>query len=235
MLDTCCWLHETLETLPLVRYPFELDALPMNGIYFHYEDGERWGHGGDKPRIVRVGTCHDGNLRSRIAEHFLLNESKMHFDETKPRPNDRSIFRKHLGRALLNKAKDPYLKVWGLDLMPAEARRQYAPLRNIAKEKEIELAVTRQLREQFSFRFFSVDHQDERMGVLGLETACIGTLAGCANCQPSQLWLGKSSSIKKISNGRLWNVQNLGAPGLTAQQQDRLRVLVAGLPRVPAQ
>jgi len=126
----------------------------------------------------------------------------------------------------LNKAKDPYLKVWDLDLMTAEARRRYASLRNITKEKEIELAVTRQLRERFSFRVLAVNHQDERMGALGLEAACIGTLAGCTHCRPSKLWLGRCSPIEKIRNGNLWLIQHVGAPGLTEQQQGRLRGLV---------
>jgi hypothetical protein len=232
MLDICSWLHETLETLPLIRYRFEVDALPANGVYFLYEEGERWGHGSEKPRIVRVGTHRDGNFRSRIAEHFLFNESKMHFDEMQPRPSDRSIFRKHIGRALLNSVEDPYLEVWDPDLIRADKRRLYAPRRNLAKEKELELAVTHQLRKRFSFRYLSVDNQAERMGVLGLETACIGTFAGCTKCQPSESWLGKSSPDKRISNGKLWNVHHLRAPGLTAQQQDRLRALIAGIPVV---
>jgi hypothetical protein len=39
----------------------------------------------------------------RISGHFLLNESKMNFTQTNPKPLDRSIFRKNIGRALLNK------------------------------------------------------------------------------------------------------------------------------------
>ena len=85
-----------------VRHPFPLDRLPRNGIYFFYEDGEIWGHGGDaRPRIVRIGTHRDGNFRSRMNEHFLLSESSIRFDATKSRPHDRSIFRKNLGRPLL--------------------------------------------------------------------------------------------------------------------------------------
>lgn len=39
----------------------------------------------------------------RISEHFLLNESKMNFTQTNPKPSDRSIFRKNIGMALLNR------------------------------------------------------------------------------------------------------------------------------------
>lgn len=90
--STCQWLHENLEVLQLIRYPFDINKLlPNNGVYFFYEDGEVWGHGSaddddtdnnsnsnnnNKPRIVRIGTHKDGNFKSRISEYFLLNESK---------------------------------------------------------------------------------------------------------------------------------------------------------------
>ncbi|MEW6181487.1 MAG: hypothetical protein AB1522_16360 [Chloroflexota bacterium] len=117
MSEKCKWLHEKLEELPLIKYSFKLELLPENGIYFFYEIDEIWGHGGDKLRIVRVGTHKGNNFRSRISEHFLINEKKMNFDENSPKPSDRSIFRKNIGRAILNKKKDPYLKVWEIDFL----------------------------------------------------------------------------------------------------------------------
>jgi hypothetical protein len=65
----------------------------VNGIYVLFERGEECHDGG---RIVRVGThTGDGQLRSRMLQHFV-NENK-----------DRSIFRKNIGRALLNRDRDP--------------------------------------------------------------------------------------------------------------------------------
>ena len=55
----CEWLHRTLEGLPLIRYPFDPEILPYNGLYFFYEKGEVWGHGGGQLGIVRVGTHND--------------------------------------------------------------------------------------------------------------------------------------------------------------------------------
>ena len=49
MSERCKWLHEQLEQLPLIRYPFNPNDLPENGIYFFYEEGETWGHGGTSP------------------------------------------------------------------------------------------------------------------------------------------------------------------------------------------
>jgi hypothetical protein len=105
--ETCKWLHEQLELLPIFKYPFNLKLLPNNGIYFFYEEGENSDHGSGvpKPRIVRIGTHKENNFRSRISEHFLLNELKMNFTHTNPKPSDRSIFRKNIGRALLNKQR----------------------------------------------------------------------------------------------------------------------------------
>ena len=94
MCNQCKWLHEKLQQFPLTKFPFKLEQLPKNGIYFFYEIGETWGHGEKAQRIVRVGTHKDGNFRNRIKEHYLLDDKKMNFHEYKPKPSDRSIFRK---------------------------------------------------------------------------------------------------------------------------------------------
>ena len=114
-------------------------SLPSNGIYFFYEEGEIIDHRyGLKPRIVRIGTHKENNFQSRISEHFLLNESKMNFTIANPKPSDRSIFRKNIGRALLNKENDYYQKIWEIDFMTRENCNNYGIMRNIQKEKEIE-------------------------------------------------------------------------------------------------
>ena len=155
--ETCKWLHEQLELLPIFKYPFDLKLLPNNGIYFFYEEGENSNHGNgiSKPRIVRIGTHKENNFRSRISEHFLLNESKMKFTQTNPKPSDRSIFRKNIGRALLNKQRDfDYLKVWEIDFTSNINRTNYSHLRNIEKEKDIESQITELLRKRI---LFSID------------------------------------------------------------------------------
>ena len=55
MSEKCSWLHNQLESLPPVRFPFDIKSLPSNGIYFFYEEGETTEHGSSrKPRIVRI-------------------------------------------------------------------------------------------------------------------------------------------------------------------------------------
>lgn len=217
--DNCEWLHEQLEKLPLYSYPFQINQLPNNGIYFFYEKDEIWGHGGLKPRIVRVGTHKNGNFRNRISEHFLLDEARMNFTEENPAPHDRSIFRKNIGRALLNRDKNGYLYVWEIDFTTHSSREEHRQLRNIMVEKVIENAITKILRENFSFRFIVMDNQDERMGTKGLESSLIGTLARCSKCVPSSTWLGKGSPKKEIRENGLWLVQHISSPEITPDER----------------
>ncbi|MFZ0914018.1 MAG: hypothetical protein WBQ76_01370 [Candidatus Korobacteraceae bacterium] len=215
-----------LEQLPLFSYPFDISILPTNGIYFFYEKGETGIHFGSKPRIVRVGTHRDGNFKSRIAEHFLLKERKMQFTVDQPPPHDRSIFRKHIGRALLNKAADPYLAVWELDFTTRKGRIENRHLRDIAKESEIERDVTRILRQSFSFRFIEIPDQAQRMGAEGLESALIGTLASCDQCGGSSQWLGNHSPKLQIRESGLWLVQHLKSKPLSAVQLETIRLAI---------
>jgi hypothetical protein len=230
MSEMCKWLHEKLEDLPIVKFPFSLQKLPHNGIYFLYEKDENSNHddsqsrGTDaarrsehnfKPRIVRIGTHREENFRSRIAEHFLLNPSKMNFTIANSKPSDRSIFRKNIGRALLNKENDYYQKIWEIDFTSKENRIKHGIMRNIDKERQIELEITNTFREKFYFRFISFEGEAKRIGTLGIESKLIGTVASCNLCKPSDNWLGKCSPLIQIKNGKLWLSQHLTSAGLT--------------------
>jgi hypothetical protein len=120
MPSLCHELHVWASALPLFGFPFEANALPLNGLYLLFEKGEA-AHGAN--RIVRVGT-HTGNnqLRSRLKQHFLL-ENK-----------DRSIFRKNIGRALLNKDRDPFLSDWELDLTARKEKEQHLTRVDMARD-----------------------------------------------------------------------------------------------------
>lgn len=220
MSDVCGWLHERLAALPLVTFPLGSEQLPPNGIYFFYERDELSRHSGADQRIVRIGTHRDGNFRTRIAEHFGPDLSAM--DVRRPKPADRSIFRKHLGRALLNRARDPYLAVWNIDFTQRANRERFARERDARKEQVIEEEVTRLLREHFSFRPVRLEGQSLRMGEGGLERRLIGTVAQCGRCQPSVSWLGRHHPSKAISEGKLWLVHYLKADGLEEGHQKLL-------------
>lgn len=227
MSEICKWLHEQLEILPIFKYPFHLKSLPNNGIYFFYEEGEQVSHSDSLTtfRIVRIGTHRENNFRPRISEHFLLNESKMMFDSETPKPSDRSIFRKNIGRALLNKQNDEYLKVWNIDYTTSDNKKRYSQLRNISKEKEVESQITNIVRNQFWFRFVPIEGQEQRMGKMGIESRLIGTVTKCDTCCPSTRWLGRFSPVSKIHRGKLWLYQHLDSPSLT--DNDKIALLKA--------
>jgi hypothetical protein len=211
----CKRLHELAQKLPETRWPLDLSHLPRNGIYFFYEVGEIWGHGDDNPRIVRVGTHREGNFRSRIADHYVIDERKMEFSQNQAAPKDRSIFRKNLGRSLLHRDRDPYEPIWNIDFTTRASRERNAARRDVEKEKQIEYQVTRILRERFMFRWIEVEGQKRRMGSQGLEATLIGTLARCDECCPSPNWLGRFSPKPKIAKSGLWLEQHLQAAEFT--------------------
>jgi hypothetical protein len=108
-IQPCEWLHEAFEQLPLFAYPYQPECIPPNGLYFLYESREHCTIGGtDLPRITRVGT-HVGqaNLPDRLAQHYMLDERRMIFGSDHPKPADRSIFRKNVGRASVKSGVRP--------------------------------------------------------------------------------------------------------------------------------
>ena len=192
MSENCVIIHKLFNSLKRFRFPFNEDEIPLNGIYVLFEEGE-FAHGAN--RIVRVGT-HTGKnqLRSRLKQHFI-NENK-----------DRSIFRKNIGRAILNKQEDPFLKIWEIDLTTREAKDKYSKLVDFDKQKKVEEKVTRHMQDKFSFVVFQVDDLKKR---LELESKIISTISLCEDCKPSKNWLGLSSPKEKIKDNGLWLVNEL--------------------------
>jgi hypothetical protein len=226
MSETCRWLHCQLERFPLIRFPFNLKHLPLNGIYFIYEVSELWGHGERKRRIVRIGTHREGNFGKRIKEHFLLGKDSFEIDPNKPKYADRSIFRKNIGRALLNRDNDGYLRIWNIDFTNKENRERFSHCRNAVKEERIETEISNILRNNFQFRFVAMDIETERIGSKGIESSLIGTLSHCELCKPSLNWLGKFSPVKEIQNSGLWLKQHLSSDEISEKEKAIFRKAV---------
>jgi len=200
----CNELHQILICLPRFRFPFGKRGIPANGIYIVFEQGES-GHGMD--RIVRVGThTGDNRLWSRLREHFV-NENK-----------DRSIFRKNVGRAILNKSRDPFLVWWNKDLTTKESREKYQNSINLNKQKEVEKHVTKYMRGRLSFVVFQVDEKRDDW-----ESKIISTVSWCEECAPSRTWLGLHSPQKKIRKSGLWNVNELYKQPLCEDDLEKLK------------
>ncbi len=184
--------YQILDHLPRHSFPFDEAKIPLNGIYFLFEQGEL-GHRGS--RVVRVGTLTGKKqLRSRLRQHFLLEN------------RNRSIFRKNIGRALLSKEGNPLLSQWEIDLTPAQARRAYAGIVDLEKLNEVEKRVTEYIQKQFGFVVVRCDDKQLR---LTMESLTISTISLCHECGPSPDWLGSYSPKRKISESGLWQVNEL--------------------------
>ena len=205
--ELCRATHEAARALPRVAYPFNLSDLPRDGIYFLFEAGEYDAHTGDD-RIVHVGTHKNGNFRSRISEHYLLDK-ELNIMAHRPAPKDRSVLRKNLGRAWICKQDIEYLEVWNIDFTTRRERHEHAHRRDVVIEQEVEEKITTLLREGFSFAWVPVADQAERMGAGGLKGRLIGTLAQCSACAASTGWLGRHSPDERIRTSGLWQVQHL--------------------------
>lgn len=197
---TCERLHRLFNGLARRGFPFEKSSIPSNGIYILFEKGER-AHSDD--RIVRVGThTGQGNLRQRLEEHFLA-ENK-----------DRSIFRKNIGRALLNRRKDPFLAQWEMDLTTKEERRRSVGRIDSHKLLLVEREVSRVIRKMFTFCLLPLDSKRQR---LDLEERIIATVNHCQGCCPSGRWLGNHSPKMQIRDSGLWLVQGLNGREVRAK------------------
>ena len=204
MTDACQYLHDTLSRLPRLRRE-DLAQVPDNGIYVLFEKGEK-GHGVE--RIVCIGT-HKGqnNLVPRIREHLEA-------------PNkDRSIFRKHVGRCLLVKERDPFLDQWQLDLTTRASRALNGHLVDQVKLKEVENEVTRYITESFSFSVLRVDTKAER---LHCKKCLVSTVFHCSRCSSSEKWLGKFHPSPIVAESGLWNMQGLRGPELLLDEAQRV-------------
>lgn len=208
----CVRLHQMMSELP--RYTWEeISSVPFrNGIYIVFEQGEMY-HG--LPRIVRIGTHTSPNrLRQRLRDHFVREN------------HNGSIFRKNIGKALLNQAHDPYLSTWSLDTSKPPYLGREDPIR----EREIEQAVSSYLRSRFTFSVFQVDTPEQR---LLLEAGMIASLHRAPDFGPSESWLGLSSPEWEIRQSGMWLKQGLDAMPLTERELIGLDALLKGVPKAP--
>jgi hypothetical protein len=204
-------VYRILSRLRQFSFPVPLNALPVNGIYFFYEEGEAAElEGRSVPRVVRVGShTQNGNFRNRMRQHYGF---VMKLGGNK----NGSVFRRHLGGALLRRddPNDPRLAEW-----LKQGGQSY---------QEVEQGVSETLRGRFSFSCVRVDDRDER---LSLESQLIARLVQSPLGRPADGWLGRSG-IAVVAKGGLWNVHHVDASPLGADGLRRLEEL-SHLPLVP--
>ena len=204
MSKVCKRLHELVNKMPRYYFPIEKDKIYKNGIYILFEKNEQ-AYGLD--RIVRIGTHRgDNNLYNRLKEHFI-NENK-----------DRSIFRKNIGRALLNKNNDEYLDVWEIDFQERKNRELFKDKLNIQKQQDLEKQVSLYIQNNLSFVIIEVNEKEDR---LFYESKLISTVSLCDECCGSDSWLGNYSPKEKIVKSGLWLVNELYKESFTLDELNK--------------
>jgi hypothetical protein len=200
-------LYDRILPLPHCDYRTPSSSIPRNGIYLFFEQGEDVVCGGaPRPRIVRVGSHRgEGRLPKRIRLHYGPQKSL-------GGNKDLSVFRRHLGAALLARTNqdDPRVLEWF-----RKGGRRY---------REVEEEVSRCLRDWFRFVCFRVDERDERFE---LEAALIGLLASTPMSAPSPGWLGRHAIAEPIRRTGLWNTMQTTAAPLSPQGLGRVAELIA--------
>ena len=159
------------------------------GIYIVFENSEQYN---GFNRIVRVGRA--------LTKLTLIKRLKQHFCPTSNFPKDNSIFRKHIGRALLieeNKTESFIKNNWNKKKTTVD---------------RLEGKITERLAKNFSFCVIPLDNEDE---IKNLEKALI-TLLSTYNVLykdlhtqpiPSNNWLGKKCTNKRVQTSGLWNYE----------------------------
>jgi hypothetical protein len=200
-------LHDLFNSKKRFQFPYynEIDSIPLNGIYLMFENGEKYKNW---DRIVRVGT-HTGKnqLRSRLFQHYL-NQNK-----------NRSIFRKHIGRAILNKNNNPYLAIWNMDSTSRVDRIKNECLIDKNFENGLEIQISNYIQGNISFSVFEVLEKEDR---IFWESRIISTLAGFHDIKPSDQWLGLFSPKSRIQDYGLWQINKLFNKPLDLKEFDIL-------------
>lgn len=201
-------LHELFNDQNRFKFPFihRKNEIPQNGIYIIFEAGETF-HEFD--RIVRVGT-HTGEkqLHSRLNQHFV-KENK-----------NRSIFRKNIGRCILNIEQSTYIPLWELDLTSKIDKERNLKLLDLEFENKIEKKISDYIQSNLSFCIFQVDTKERR---LFWESKIVSTLAKSKELKPSIKWLGNNSTKEKIKSTGLWQVNELYNDALTEEEFETLK------------
>ena len=199
-------VYDLVRQLPRFDHLTPKDRMPANGIYVFFEQGETadW-RGEHVPRIVRIGTHRkDDRFPGRIRQHYgRVNSLRGN--------KNGSVFRKHVGSALLRKAdlQDPRLDSW-----LGQKGGSYL---------EVEEQVSRTLRNNFTFSCIRVDDATDRINI---EKGLIALLARYSPLKPSKAWLGHHAASEKIQECGLWNVQRTTSSPISARDLVSLRTMI---------
>jgi hypothetical protein len=173
---------------------------PERGVYFFFEHGEtRPGHPAE-PRVVRIGT----HGLKRGAQATLYGRLRQHRGTAAGLGNSRgSIFRRHVGRAILNRSGGAlHCPTWG---QGSSASREIR-----ASEGHVESVVSDYIREMQVICLEVPDEPGPESLRGFIERNAIGLLAGQEPASPQ--WLGFESGHDRLINSFLWNVNHTDEP-----------------------
>lgn len=200
-------LLSLLESLPhqgarLSHLPGRIH-LPHRGVYFFREAGELWSDG--TSRVVRVGT-HAVSAGSKSSLHSRL---KTHLGSKSGSGNHRgSIFRLHVGHALLNK-ENYTIPTWGVgSVAPPELRA--SPM-----AQKSEAAWERKVSDRIgAMTILWVDVPDEPSATsmrAFIERNAIALLSNRRSpiAPAGETWLGLHSPREEIRTSLLWNLKHI--------------------------
>jgi hypothetical protein len=126
------------------------------------------------------------------------------------------MFRKNIGRCILNKNGDPYLDTWNHDTTSKEKKERFSSEINKTLEAELEEEISKYIQENLTFCLLELPIKKDR---LDYEASLIGRVSDCMNCRPSNKWLGNFSPEDKIKEKGLWQVNQLSHRPLSKEEE----------------
>jgi DNA invertase Pin-like site-specific DNA recombinase len=171
---------------------------PQRGIYFFFESGEQRTDSGTGPRVVRVGT----HAVTPTSATTLWGRLRQHRGSAGTRHGNHrgSVFRKHVGYALIHRTPDLACLTWGDGTSAPKAVRD--------AEQYLEIIVS-EVIGQMPFLWLGIGEIDGGHNTRDyLERHAIALLSNYRKPMidpPSQGWLGCQSPSERVRYSGLWN------------------------------
>jgi hypothetical protein len=187
----CGQIHQLIHELPRFENPGPF--LPLDGIYFFFEVGEKAVHDRcPSDRIVRVGN-------HPHSTHGLLKRLKKHYTSSKKA----SVFLRIVGGALIRR-NNPNASC----LQPAPGKGHWERQKGeYCKDCEPYKVFSKDyIRRNMEFTTIAVPDRKIRNN---LEQSLISTISLCDQCHPSDNWLGRFAYCELTRRSGLWQIDNL--------------------------
>ena len=174
-------------------------GLPERGVYFFREPGEERPHTGGGLRVVRVGIStatkeSKATLRTRLRQHRRDNHRS-------------SVFRKHIGRSLIERdgLKYPKWDCTDKDLSPLGSAERKAIKENEAPLEQRVSAVIGPMQ----FLWLAVEEFTLRKSIERNAIALLSNFDRDVLDPPSSNWLGKWHTQPEVRDSGLWNIDHV--------------------------